>query len=497
MSQLANIADMLLNSIKEILGDNGLKVYPNSFSQHEKVNLLMIKSGHTKYIVAAGSGSLYDELEGEPTDGYKLCPLSHANRLLLNQYFPYTAPGAFGSKTATIGLGDRLGIASPGHIKVVQGRKIKPILAQQSIRELKLTNRNYKQVLDAACYAAFQEGYKAGFGADGDHLKKEEDIQMSLDLGFTMLTLDCSEKIDNTIERSSDEEIESKYSRLPVAIRKDYEERYLNHKFRVAEHTIRFDRFRLMKDVLIYGEAIQFMVYIYDRYIKNAGREIDFEISIDETLTPTEPASHYFVANELYAKRMDIYSMAPRFCGEFQKGIDYIGDRVQFEQELQVHAAIADYFGYKLSFHSGSDKFSVFPLIAKYTKGRFHLKTAGTNWLEAIRTVAKENPQLYRRMHAYALEHYREALAYYHVSMNANKIKPLDQVPDEQLSHYMDEDNARQLIHITYGILLQAVDEKGNSLFKDEIYRTLSEHEEAYANGLISLIGRHLELLGK
>ncbi|GAB2692743.1 tagaturonate epimerase family protein [Paenibacillus thermoaerophilus] len=474
-----------------------LKVYPRSYAEYEGTRLVMAKAGYDKAILAAGASPLFDALEGQAEAGGKVCPLTHANRLVLNEYFPWTKPRAFGTQIATIGLGDRLGLAAPGHIKTVAGRDVRPILAQQSIRELNLTGRNYKEVVDAACFGAFQEGYRDGFGADGDHLKVDSDIQMAMDLGFTMLTLDCSEKIDNTIEGLDAAAIESKYAALPQEVRSRYESRYLNRSFDVGGHAISFDRAALMKNVLIYGQAIEFMVYVYETYITKAGREVDFEISIDETMTPTDPESHFLVANELYARGVTIYSMAPRFCGEFQKGIDYIGDLAQFERELIVHAAIADHFGYKLSIHSGSDKFSVFPIIAKYTKGRFHVKTAGTNWLEAVRTVAKVNPSLYRRMHAYALEHYKEALAYYHVTTDFAAIKPLDQVADEDLHTYMDENNARQMIHITYGILLQAKDADGRPLFKDEFYRTLSDQEEAYEASLRSHIGKHLELLGK
>ena len=69
----------------------------------------------------------------------------------------------------------------------------------------------------------------------------------------------------------------------------------------------------------------------------------------------------------------------------FRKGIDYIGDLGQFEEELRF-TQIASHFGYKLSIHSGSDKFSVFPIIGKYAEAAgYHVKTAGTNWLEALR----------------------------------------------------------------------------------------------------------------
>lgn len=497
MSVFKEIIEKMKQGEVEKISVDSVQIYKDSFASHEGSQLLMVKHNEKKFILAAGQGALYDALEGKDEKEFKICGLTHENRLVLNQYFDYTVPKAFGTQVATIGLGDRLGLASPGHIKTVLGKDIKPVLAQQSIREITLTGRDYKEVMDAACYGVFEQGYKGGFGADGDHLKLEEDIQMSMDLGFTMLTLDCSEKIDNTIEGSSEDEIKKKYDALDDKVKAHYEKQYLNQSFKVGEQTISFSDLSLMKNVLIYHEAIEFMDYIFQKYIKNASRTIDFEISIDETLTPTAPGSHYLIANELYDRKLIIFSMAPKFCGEFEKGIDYIGDIAQFEQEMVIHAAIADHFGFKLSIHSGSDKFSVFPIVAKYTKGRFHVKTAGTNWLEAVRSVAKVNPSLYRRMHQFALEHVEEALAYYHVSAKFKDILPLEDVKDGQLPDYMDDDNARQLIHITYGLLLQAKNENQDPLFKDEFYATLLNNEEAYEQSLIKHIGKHLELLGK
>lgn len=500
MGKFVRIAEALAAGHAVPAKSGDIKVYTQSLETSDSTKLVMVKdlADHTKYLLAVGKGQLFDELQGIIEDGAKLCPLTHDNRLVLNRYFDYTKPRAFGTQFSTLGLGDRLGIASPGHIKAVKGKDVRPILAQQSIREVTLTGRDYKQVLDAACYAVFQEGYKDGFGADGDHLKKEEDIRMALDLGFTMLTLDCSDKIDHSIENLSAAGQEAKYAGLRPDVRSHYETLYLGQTFSIAGISITFDRETLIKNVLVYGSAIDFMEHVYNTYIKNADSEVDFEISIDETAAPTGPESHFFVAKELYGRGVTIYSLAPRFCGEFQKGIDYIGDIEQFEKEMPIHAGIADDFGYKLSIHSGSDKFSVFPMIGKYTGGRFHVKTAGTNWLEAVRTAAKAKPSLYRRMHRYALEHFEEAAAYYHVTTDISKIVPLDQVSDADLADtYMNEDNARQLIHITYGILLQAKDERGGTLFKDELYRTLSEQEEAYEQSLISHIGKHIEWLGK
>ena len=199
---------------------------------------------------------------------------------------------------------------------------------------------------------------------------------------------------------------------------------YMNKSFDVGEGvTISFDEELYKRTVLIYSEAIKHAIDIFFNLIMKNGKQVaDFEVSIDETMTPTLPAQHFFVANELTRKGVRVSTVAPRFCGEFQKGIDYIGDLKQFAAEMKIHAAISRHFGYKISIHSGSDKFSIFPSAGRETKGRFHLKTAGTNWLEAMKLVAMKDPQLYREVHAYALTAFKAATAYYHVTTQLSRI---------------------------------------------------------------------------
>ncbi len=99
---------------------------------------------------------------------------------------------------------------------------MRPILAQQSMRELKLTNRTYADVLDAATWAVFQLGYKKGFGADGDHLKKVADIKDALQPGFSMITLDCSEHINDDVRNWDDSRVQKHYIELPQAVDSRY-----------------------------------------------------------------------------------------------------------------------------------------------------------------------------------------------------------------------------------------------------------------------------------
>ncbi|NIR63929.1 MAG: hypothetical protein GWN00_11820, partial [Aliifodinibius sp.] len=105
------------------------------------------------------------------------------------------------------GFGDRLGIANPAHIRSLVGSTMKPILAQQSIRELQRTERTPDEVMDAATWAALQEGYKDGFGADADHLKTTEDIDLMAQAGYTFFTIDPSEYVVNEADLLSAEEV--------------------------------------------------------------------------------------------------------------------------------------------------------------------------------------------------------------------------------------------------------------------------------------------------
>lgn len=475
----------LIISLPDVTKLKDFNVYPDSINQFEDSWVFMLKEEAADYIVATGNAAKFflgKDFHSNSVS-YVVAELNHENAKTLRKLFPFTAPTAVLDSDRTFGVGDRLGIACPGHIRVFKDYDARPIFAQQSIRELKLTNRTYADVLDAVTFSVFRDGYKLGFGADGDHLKTPEEIDYALDNGYTMITLDLSEHIrgGNGWER--------------IELPEELKNRYLNCGFTVEGEKIVYDVDELKKCFYIYGEALKFAVKIYFEYIFKSERKINFEVSIDETSTPTTPAQHYFVANELNLAEVQLDTLAPRFCGEFQKGIDYIGDIEQFEKELKTHAAIARHFGYRLSIHSGSDKFSIFELIGKYTEGKFHVKTAGTNWLEAMRVVALKDPLLYREIHAFALEKFDEAKRFYYVTTDLNRIPKLEEVKDSDLPLYFENNDARQLIHITYGFILNAKNEDDSFRFKDRLYAFWRKHEDTYSDMINRHIGRHLKLL--
>lgn len=476
---------MDIKQLEHELKQYDLVVYEQSV--HEAMNSVyaIVRQGYEKYLLVYGKqAAAYKGTQ--LAEQLSLCPLSVENAEQLMRDFPWTKPVSRGDKSFTFGLGDRLGLATPGHIRALAGTDAFPIFAQQSIRELTLTNRTFPEVIASAAFAVFQEDYRTGYGADGDHLKTIEEITYALESACTMITLDSSEHIDTSANALEGEALDRAYMAVPEATRLRYELTYGDLDLPVVGV---IDADDLKRIVLTFYRAIEHTKRCYAHMI-GFGQAVDFEMSIDETPGVTSPEEHYVVAAELAAAKIDVSSMAPHFFGAFEKGIDYVGDLARFERELISHQAIADHFGYRLSLHSGSDKFSVFPIFGRVTGGQAHTKTAGTNWLEAVRVVSQVDPVFFRRMLAYSIEHRPEAEKYYHISSKVADIVPLDSRTDAELPLYLDEDPARQTIHITYGLLLS------EPWFKEHFYRLLGEHEEAYAEALDKHIGRHLVDLG-
>ena len=477
-------------------------VFPYSIHCMDEGFIFMTKDVcHNMILVAAGEGALLKSFEGEehslPDIGFKLCPTNNNNLAALADRFPFVKPCSHKNRKITLGLGDRLGLASAAHIRLLRSYHVFPVLAQQSIRELNLTGRTYEDVLAAASWDVFREGWTDGFGADGDHLKTLEEVKMAIEFGYTMITLDCSEHIDNSIGDLDARAVHEKYLEIPVFEQERLEAKYLQKSFALADVAdIAFTKEEFERTVLVYYKATNFTVSLFTEAIKDCGRVIDFEMSIDETITPTTPHAHFFVTSELVGGGVDITSLAPRFCGEFQKGIDYRGDITKFEEEYVIHAAIAGHFGYKLSIHSGSDKFSVFPVIGRCSGGKYHVKTAGTNWLEAVRIIAMEAPGLFRRMYRYAMENLDAAKKYYHIGTSVADLPEEADIDDKALPQLLDIDGPRQLLHITYGLLLCARNIDGGYTFRQEFFTVLKEHEEDYFTALNRHIGKHLKYLG-
>lgn len=135
-------------------------------------------------------------------------------------------------------------------------------------------------------------------------------------------------------------------------------------------------------------------------FTKKGAHPFVVEVSMDETNEPQTPIELLFILAGLAQKEIPLATLAPKFSGRFNKGVDYVGDVNQFETEFEQDVAVIEYAKrefklpneLKLSVHSGSDKFSIYPSIGRVLKkfhAGVHIKTAGTTWLEEIIGLAE------------------------------------------------------------------------------------------------------------
>lgn len=404
--------------------------------------------------------------------------------------------------TPSMGFGDRIGVSTPGHIKAMResglAGKVAPIFAQQSVRENDRTSRTPKDVMDDAKRAVEAAGWDLPWGADADHLKTLDDIKSMMDAGFCFFTIDPSDYVNDAGAEVPADQLDAAYDEL-FADEKTEGGRLLEEYATASPHTLPggltldISRAELQHAALVYWKAIKNTVGLYreTEAMWNGEKPFDFEMSVDETEAPTTHAAHYLVAVELKRAGVKMTSLAPRFVGRFEKGIDYIGDIAEFEEHLRTHAAIAQAMGdYKLSVHSGSDKFSIYPLMAKHCKGAVHLKTAGTSYLEALRIPARHDAAMFREMARLARERFPESRATYHLTTDFSKCPDPDQIADGDLERAFlaapESDSARQVMHVAYG------DIACHPELGPAFGALLAQHPEEHAEDIARHMKKHL-----
>jgi hypothetical protein len=264
-----------------------------------------------------------------------------------------------------------------------------------------------------------------------------------------------------------------------------------------------------------YLAAVQQAGKIY-RHIaekKGADRFIT-EVSMDETDSPQTPKELLIILVAIADEKIPIQTIAPKFTGRFNKGVDYVGDVAQFEQEfnddLDVIAHAVKNYGLpetlKLSVHSGSDKFSIYaPIRAaiRRTGAGLHLKTAGTTWLEELIGLAEAGPEglaLAKEVYSEAFDHKTELCEPYAsvIDIDYAALPSPTQVQKWTTEDYTGalrhvqsnpafNPNVRQLLHVGYKVAAK---------MGDRYLRMLQQSEEAIARNVTeNIFDRHIKPL--
>ena len=484
---------------------SGTQVYPRSITALEETILFLCRRGESKLLgILSGGDTLKSRFAGSAStvvrDGrslqLKLCETTTENASELRSNLSYLVPQTLGLKKSA-GCGDRLGLATPGHVRAVRSSSMAPIFAQQSMRENARTGRTPQEVMDDAMWGILQEGWREGFGADADHLKSTDDIDICEKAGYTFYTIDPGEHVDNEANAGPADLLRAKVAGLPWP---QLESTWEDLKAQLGTRPVDLGSFALdisaeslLRATAKYGTVVAHTAKMYRHLAHVMGdRPFELEMSVDETETVTTLAEHVYIAHELKRLGVNWVSLAPRYVGDFEKGVDYIGDLAEFEKSFAAHLAVSRAFGpYKLSLHSGSDKFSVYPIASRLAGDLVHLKTAGTSYLEALRAIGKVAPGLFREIVAFAREKYPTDRATYHVSARVEKMPDIEGWSDDRLTALLDDFHAREILHVTFGSVLH------NAAFRERFFRSLRENEETYSEMLESHFNRHLRPFGE
>ncbi len=468
------------------------RTYQASVTELDGTTYALVKlTNGEKCLVVRGDTAVFS---GTPHDGKLFCELTAANAQGLRQRLPWLNPAPLELQTS-FGFGDRMGTATPGHIQALRAvdgyGRIAPIFAQQSVRENSRIGRTPQQVMDDALWGIFQEGWTAVWGADADHVKEVAHLAPFVQAGYTFFTIDPSDHVDNDAQMDDPETLVAKAANLPWDVLQtslaDVRHRYGRTPIQLPNLTLTFDEVMLLRALAKYGRALAHAITIaHALTAQMGGRPFELEMSVDETDTPTSVHEHFFIVNELNRVGVPVVSVAPRFVGKFQKGVDYIGDVTEFERELTGHIAILDHFdNYKLSVHTGSDKFSIYPIVARLAHGRVHIKTAGTSYLEALRVLSVVDTGLFRQILDLGHERFAQDRKSYFLDCQQEKVPTSQQLRDADCPALLEDFDARQLLHVTFGSALD--------VYGRDLHTTLAQHEAAYDAALRSHFRRHLE----
>jgi hypothetical protein len=481
-----------------------MKVYPRSLTAARQALFFLGRTGANKRLGVisadpAAPAGLRGSSQPISLDGQSLtltlCDLSPENAAAMREAFDFLVPRTLGLKKSA-GCGDRLGLATPGHVRAIRGSSMAPILAQQSIRENARTGRTPQEVMDDALWGVFQEGWREGFGADADHLKNTADIDSCVAAGFTFYTIDPSEHVDNEANAALVAVLSAKVEMTPWP---ELETSWADTQSRfstpidLGDFKYKMEAEDLLRAAAKYGRVVSHTVKMY-RHLETVmgARPFELEMSVDESETVTTVAEHIYIANELKRLGVKWVSLAPRYVGDFEKGVDYIGDLNEFDDSFARHMAVSKTFGpYKLSLHSGSDKFSVYPIASRLAGELVHLKTAGTSYLEALRAIAEVSPELFREIADFARGRYPVDRASYHVSAEVEKMPDPASLSDDTLTSLLDDFHAREILHVTFGSVLHHPD------FRAPFFAALRGDEEVYYRMLETHFGRHFAPFGE
>ncbi len=395
---------------------------------------------------------------------------------------------------SAIGLGDRLGLASPAHVRALEECDLFPYLALQSPIELAGSGRQWADVLGDACYGLLREGYRRGFGADADQLTLEAEVEAAAAAGFVRFTLNLAGEVAS-VQGLDRQMLSHRFVQLEQEIpgADQWRKRYLGKGFDLslgfARRTVMFDERSFLVTMVQYGPVWRRFVELVEKVQScTRGKPFEVELALFATDVQTTPEAHLFLALEAASLGLPLHAVAPRLTGRFARCVPYKGNARKLARNVAIHAAIARQAdNHRIAIHSGSDKFSVLGVLAEATDGNFYLKTSGTSLVEALRVAATEERELFEEICEAALTTLREGSALFDLNIDPGKLPSPRTLDDDDLSAYfLDTEHGRHLLCETWSQTL-GVDSK----YRPRLLQLLASHEARHFDFVKQHVEKH------
>lgn len=405
----------------------------------------------------------------------------------------------------SFGHGDRFGQQGEAQLNAIikakeEGVDITPVW-NKSHREHKTVGTSPAQVKEEAEKAVNALGWEGPYFVDADHINLGNVRGYLASSSF--FTIDVADYINKKAEAQSVQ----RFLKKAKPYTEDYEIPGVG-KIEISQQEIEEIADKFLFATYKAGEIFRYIVQN-----RESGHMV-FEVSMDEVDEAQSPVELFFILLMLADQQLPVSTIAPKFTGRFNKGVDYVGNvdvfRKEFEQDVLVIRHAAEEFGMspelKLSVHSGSDKFSIYPaikeVITQYDAG-LHLKTAGTTWLEELIGLAEAGGKALdfcKEIYAGSLDRYLELAGPYSTVIDIHK----DKLPTGEEVNGWDGDkfanslrhieghadynpHFRQLLHVAYKLAA----EKG-----DGYMALLQEHKEIVGRNVTeNLYERHIKPL--
>ncbi|HVF85782.1 MAG TPA: tagaturonate epimerase family protein [Abditibacteriaceae bacterium] len=406
----------------------------------------------------------------------------------------------------SFGVGDRFAHQAKAQLRAFQ------MLSEHGVEVVPVWNKSHREhttigsqppsVREAADAAVNEAGWNRPYHVDADHIRLEtvEGFLASSDF----FTIDVADSISQAAATSDVAAFVGRHPELVGSIAIPN----IDTPFHITRAQVESIAGKYLLAVQKAGE-----IYRHIAQKKGADNFIT-EVSMDETDRPQTPPELLIILAALSDEKIPVQTIAPKFTGRFNKGVDYVGDIAQFEQEFNDDLAVIAYAveryqlpaNLKLSVHSGSDKFSIYAPIrralARFGSG-LHLKTAGTTWLEEVIGLAEsggEGMEVAKSIYARSLEKQDALCAPYAAVIDIDAAMLPSQATvegwtSEQFVAVLRHDpsnpqfnaHMRQLIHVGYKVAAQ---------MGDDYLRVLERCEPAIAkNVTANLYERHLKPL--